>query len=57
MRNWRTLSKDPLGGGVVQILLVLSCVAPRFAMQVADTSESYALLGFVEGNLWISHNY
>ena len=37
-RNRRTLSRDPLGEGVVQILLVPSCVAPRFAMQVAEPS-------------------
>jgi len=31
--------------GVVQILLVPSCVAPRFAMQVAEPSERYVLFG------------
>jgi hypothetical protein len=57
MRNWRTLSRDPLGGGVVQILLVPSCVALRFATLVAGTSESYTALGFMEGNLRISRSY
>jgi len=37
--------------GAVQILLVPSCVAPRFAVQVAEPSGPYVLFRFLERNL------